>query len=272
MQPWDIDEDFRWLVDDVLACGSFRQVRNGATTAAFGRTLRHDMRSGFPILTTRRIYTAGVFGELAAFLEGSTSLARFKELGCNYWDTNAAQWQGFDGDDLGRIYGAQWREFRTYDRRVDQLDQLVSGLKHDPHGRRHLLTTWNPAELGEMCLPPCHVLAQFFVSKLGLSCLVYMRSVDLCLGLPSDLVLYGLLQELVAQTVGLRSHELIFMLGDSHVYHGHEEPWSVQRERPQTDRPPQLILTPGVTVFDFKPEHATIVGYEPQEPVKYAFY
>jgi thymidylate synthase len=263
---WDLDEDFRFLVDDVLTNGTIRRCRNGQTTAVFGRMLRHDMRAGFPIITTRRVAWRGVFGELAAFLEGSTSLRRFKELGCNYWDMNAKEWPQHDGDYLGRIYGAQWRNFGG----VDQLVQLVSGLVTDPHGRRHLLTTWNPGELGDMCLPPCHLTAQFFQSRQGLSCTVYMRSVDLCLGLPSDLVLYGLLLHLVAHEVHTTPHELVFMLGDAHVYENHIAAWNVQRARPQTDDPPALRLLGHGSLFNFDPNQATIVNYDPQEPIKYA--
>ena len=258
----NLDADFIALVDDCLDNGSLRKGRNGDATSVFGRMIRHDMRDGFPLITTRRVSYKGVFGELAGFLEGATTEARFAELGCPYWKHNA-----FPNGELGPIYGAQWRDFNG----VDQLETLINGLHTNPYGRRHVLTTWNPADLPLMCLPPCHLLAQFFRGRDGsLSCSVYMRSVDLCLGLPSDLVLYGLLLALVAKEVGAWPKDLVFFLGDAHVYENHEELWVSQRVRriiPTYNG--RLDLDDSTTIFEFLPEQAVIRDYKCHDTIKY---
>jgi len=262
----NLDADYADLVDDTLANGEHREGRNGGFTSRFGCVLRHDLRQSFPIISTRKIFWRPVLGELAGFLRGYTSLAQFKELGCNYWDDNAEQWGR--GDYLGRIYGAQWRDWNGWH---DQLTALVQGLKVNPSSRRHLMTTWNPAELDEMCLPPCHVLTQFHVTRGMLHQTVTMRSVDLCLGLPSDLVLYGALQHLVAREVGLEPAELSFMLGDAHVYDNHDEQWQAQRGREGSWMQPAIVFAPDASLFGFHPDQATIINYQPHEAIKYAF-
>lgn len=268
MRRWTLDSDYRELVDTVLLDGWHREGRNGGFTSLFGQRLSVDMRIGFPLLTTRKIAWRGVAGELAAFLEGSTSLSRFKTLGCHYWDMNQREWRYRPDDDyLGRIYGAQWRGWQGTH---DQLDQLLSGLRHDPYSRRHILTTWNPAELADMCLPPCHLLAQFHVTKDMLHSTVYMRSVDLCLGLPSDLVLYGLLLKLVGKHVDLEPGQLTFVFGDAHVYDNHDEPWQAQREREGSWMPPAVILSSDASPLNFHPDMVTVLNYSPQEAIKYA--
>lgn len=268
MPEWKLDDDFRALVDNCIAQGEVKEGRNGKTYSVFGRMLEHDMSSGFPLLTTRRIHTRGIFGELAAFIEGATSLARFKKLGCNYWDMNAG-----GKDDLGRIYGAQWREFRSRDGWTDQLVVLLQGLLDDPYSRRHILTTWHPAELGNMCLPPCHLLNQYRVTTRGtLDSLVYMRSVDLCLGLPSDLVLYGLLLHLICKDLEYLPGKLVFALGDAHVYQNHFELWHTQRERKPSlvhGHTPALALLPTATTLSFKPDQARVLLYLPHEAMRY---
>jgi len=256
----NLDRGYAALVSRVIRHGTQRKGRNGYTTASFGEMLRHDMRDSFPVLTTRKIHVNGIFAELAGFLEGATSLKRFKELGCNYWNFNAS------GDDLGPIYGAQWRDFHG----VDQLKELTSGLKSDPYGRRHILTTWNPPEIPQMCLPPCHILNQYLVDSEGvMTSVVYMRSVDLCLGLPSDLVLYGLLHELVAKEVNQTAGELVFMLGDAHVYEQHLENWSIQSQRNAPLSDPRLAIEASNGLFDFLPEYVELQNYYPREAIKY---
>lgn len=261
MKHWTLDEDYHVLIEDVLDNGVNRTGRNGGFTSRFGEVLKHDLRCGFPIITTRKIAWRQAFGELAAFLEGATSLARFKELGCTYWEMNSN-----GKDDLGPIYGAQWRNFGG----VDQLQQLLEGLQKNPTSRRHVMSTWNPADLEAMCLPPCHLLTQFHVAKGLLHQTVYMRSVDLCLGLPYDLVLYGLLQHLVAHEVGLEPAEMTFMLGDAHVYDAHDELWQIQKYRSFASAPPVLATVMGVNLLDFQPGDATFINYEPHEAIDYA--
>lgn len=214
------------LVSDVLKNGDVRPSRVGNTISIFGAMLSIDcMEQGhFPILTQRKIFTTGVLSELAAFLRGAVTVQEFKDFGCNYWDANAAKWApniGLPAAEhiVGKIYGYQWRRWADY---LDQIKILVKSLRTEPYSRRHLLTTYDPAALEDMCLPPCHLLAQFNMRKSRqLDCAVTMRSVDLCLGLPSDIVLYATLLLLVCNETGCIPGKLTFMLGDAHVYENH---------------------------------------------------
>src|SRR5262245_20744803 len=201
----DYERDYIRLVDRAVNGGSPRFTRAGRARASFGEIIRiRELEYGFfPALTTRYMYLGPVFGELAAFLKEATMLRDFHALGCHYWDGNAAAWpanhvKAWDEMRVGKVYGAKWRDFGG----EDQLRNLVSGLVMNPEGRRHVMTTWDPAER-DQCLPPCHILSQFFVDENRLSLAVYMRSVDLCLGLPSDVVLYAGLLVLVAKEVEL---------------------------------------------------------------------
>lgn len=262
---------YKELVDTAYKVGDLRQTRVGPARSCFGLGWSHNMFHGFPILTTRQIFWRPVLGELAAFLQGEDHVEHFKALGCHYWDADAKRWDV--GGYLGRIYGVQWRDWRNiHGEHYDQLQALVDGLKADPFGRRHILTAWNPGELEEMALPPCHILAQFYVkanedSPPSLHCCVYMRSVDLCLGFPSDVVLYAMLLSLVAQEVGMQPHILRFFLGDAHIYENHVETWEQQRER----RPhilPTMELN-GTTLFEFDPDKPTLELYDHHGVLKY---
>lgn len=262
------ERDYLHLVETVTKTGRHRESRAGRTLQLFGTTLTADLRFGFPMLTTRKMYPRGVLGELAAFLKGASHVSEFHEQGCHYWDQDAARW-GKDGY-VGRIYGVQWRRWAApAGKSLDQLVQLVTGLATDPYGRRHILTAWNPGELDDMCLPPCHIFAQFNVgSDQSLDCIVYMRSVDLCLGLPSDLVLYASLQHLIAQELNLRAARLTFMMGDSHIYENHLDAWSVHRQRqpgilPRWDNPRDNRL------FRFNPDRVAFANYSPHKAIKY---
>lgn len=268
--------EYLQLLERVVDVGDDRPSRVGMTRSVFGASfsttcLAHGY---FPLLTTRRVYTKGVLGELAAFLKGADKLQDFKDFGCNYWDHNAMQWGPNkklppEKMTVGRIYGVQWRDW-NYEH--DQLRELVKGIKHDPYGRRHILTTWNPSELHEMCLPPCHILAQFYVDSTGgLSVNVYMRSVDLCLGLPSDIILYAALLLLVAKETDLKPYKLSFAFGDAHIYHPHFANLTVQLNR-HPGKLPTYTLAPEASLFDFKPEQLTINNYQPQEPLHYELF
>lgn len=268
------EQDYIALVNQVIESGESRSSRVGTTSQMFGTQLVIDELAAnrFPLLTTRKMFPAPIFGELAAFLRGSSSLATFKELGCNYWDDNAKAWPinaGLtDPNDmyLGRIYGVQWRYWNN---QVNQLQKLTTGLEKDPFGRRHIITAWNPAELHEMCLPPCHILAQFNVARnLELDCMVTMRSVDLCLGLPADVVLYATMSAIVAQQTGYAPGRLIFSMGDTHVYHAHLKSWQEQCKRPIQELP-FFALKEKTTVDNFLPSNIEIVDYNPASPIKY---
>jgi thymidylate synthase len=268
-----VDTVYRHLIASVLRNGEERPSRAGTTVGVFGAGIVIPMSIEFPLLTTRRLYPKGVIGELAGFLQGSILLKTFKDFGCNYWDANAAAWPANEGlpieqHAVGRIYGTQWREWNGV---YDQLKALVNGIKHDPYSRRHILTTWNPSELHEMCLPPCHLLAQFYVLKGRLSCLVYMRSVDLALGLPSDIILYGLLLSLVAQDCDLAVGNLQFTFGDAHIYADHED-LLVQQISREPKPGAVLQLAPTASTFTFTPSDVEILNYEPREPISYAFH
>ena len=262
---------YQELLGQVVKHGARRHSRAGPTRSIFGQlSLSLSMEdSVFPLLTTRRIHFLPVLGELAAFLRGATDLATFKRFGCNYWDANAAAWR--NPGDVGRIYGAQWRDWITPDGgRVDQLVVLIEGLRNEPESRRHILACWNPGELHEMCLPPCHIIAQFNVEHAELDCCVYMRSVDVCLGLPSDMVLYGALLALIAQRIGRNPRYLTFFFGDCHVYENHVQTAKQQLER-EAFPLPTFELRPTCDIYRFKPEDIIIHGYRPAESLKYPF-
>lgn len=271
------ERNYLQLVHDVCMFGTERPSRVGPTLQVFGAVLRISAlrTEHFPLLTTRKMHTRGVFGELAAFLKGATLLKQFKAEGCNYWDDNAFKWSANEHrtqDDykVGRVYGAQWRNWEGDDdfQGLDQIAVLVAGIKADPMGRRHLITAYNPAELHLGCLPPCHLMAQFNVDKVFLDCMVTMRSVDLCLGLPSDIVLYAALLVLVARAAGYRPGTLIFSMGDAHVYSNHIEPFEAQLQR-ETFKLPTYNLQPLSTIDNFSADDLEIIGYQHNMAIKF---
>lgn len=263
------------LVEDVIAYGAARESRAGNTISLFGIVLRINClaQGKFPILTQRKIFTGGILGELAAFLRGATDLKTFKELGCNYWDANAANWapnEGVPADEqsVGLVYGYQWRKWQGA---LDQIQELVKSLKHNPYSRRHLLTTYNPAALDKMCLPPCHLLAQFNVRESKqLDCIVTMRSVDLCLGLPSDIILYATLMLLLCNATGYTAGQLTFMLGDTHVYQNHVETFQEHRDRDMQPLP-AFKLADDATLSNFVPADLELINYQHSGVLSYAF-
>jgi thymidylate synthase len=270
------EDNYFALLDKVLVTGSERPSRVGDTVSLFGTTLEVPELEwgGFPLLTTRKMQTKGQLAELAAFVRGAEDLATFKKFGCNFWDDNAAKWSRNsllteNKYQVGRVYGVQWRDWNGVH---DQLQALVQNIKQDPYGRRHILTTWNPSELNDMCLPPCHILAQFYVTyDKRLECQVYMRSVDLCLGLPSDVVLYAALLVLVANEVDLEPGRLLFSFGDAHIYKGHLEQLYEQLGRiPGVC--PTYELRPGTRLLNFQPDDIVFHNYIHAEKIEYALY
>ena len=269
-----IDRAYNTLCHNVLDYGYLRPSRVEDTYSLPGLRIQTSLAElEFPILTSRQIFYKGVLGELAAFLQGATMLRDFEHHGCNYWAHNAGQWKKNYGKEktnwaVGRIYGAQWRNWGCTN--LDQLRMLVNGLKTDKYGRRHILTTWNPEELDDMCLPPCHLLTQFYARQENyLDCVVYMRSVDLALGLPSDLVLYGALLLLVAKEVDMVPGRLIMQFGDAHIYVPH-----IEQLREQINRPVKLhgavpVLATNASLFNFEANQLTFANYSPQEAIKY---
>lgn len=268
------EENYFTLLHKVLGEGELRKSRVGDTISIFGASIEvPDLTwDSFPLLTTRQMSPSGVLGELAAFIRGADDLATFKKFGCNYWDYNAGQWMPntdvpLADQKVGRIYGVQWRD---WNRKYDQLAVLVNGIEADPYGRRHILTTWNPSELVEGCLPPCHIMAQFYVTTAGyLDCMVYMRSVDLCLGLPSDVVLYAALLILLAKRTGYLPGMLKFSFGDTHIYANHVKALQEQLQR-TPEYAPEYVLDTDSTLFTFQPEDLNFIDYKPHERISYA--
>ena len=267
----NIDEAYKELVMRVLIDGFNVPSRVGDTLMCPGLSLKVDkVYESFPIITTRKIYWRGVMGELAAFIRGADTLAEFERAGCKYWKHNAEQWDRNEGlapdkYKVGKIYGYQWRYWG--ESKLDQLKMLIDGLKKDPFGRRHVLTTWNPEQLDDMCLPPCHLLCQFIMANDGLHCVVYMRSVDIALGLPSDLVLYGMLHQLVAQEINTTPFSLTFQFGNAHIYEVHRKQLMQQIMRIPVSDCPKAFSEKGL--FDFEAHKVDIMHYYPKETITY---
>lgn len=258
-------KEYTALIARVMQRGIDRETRAGRTKSIFGESISTNVSRHFPIITTRDLPYKPVLGELAAFLTGSRAVETFAHFGCNYWSPNAEAWKPGAGD-VGKIYGHQWR---AWNGELDQLTQLVEGIRDDPTSRRHVLTTWNPSDLGDMCLPPCHILAQFNVEEDEIDCIVYMRSVDVCLGLPSDFVLYGALLALIASEVGRKPRQLTFFFGDCHIYANHFKSALGQLGRSPTTRP-MYVLDPLAGIHNFRPEQIVLAGYKPWPAMKYA--
>ena len=263
------------LLTRILDEGVERTDRTGTgTLSVFGHQMRFDLAAerggGFPLVTTKKVHTRSVFGELLWFLRGDTNVRWLQERGISIWD----EWADESGD-LGPVYGAQWRSWPTPDgRHVDQLAQVVENLRRDPHSRRHIVSAWNVADIPDMALAPCHALFQFYVAPDPdggpdrLSCQLYQRSADVFLGVPFNIASYALLTHMVAQVTGLRVGDFVHTLGDAHLYLNHLEQARLQLTR--EPRPlPTLVLDPSVTELDaFDLEHIEVAGYDPHPVIK----
>jgi len=264
---------YKRLLHAVLDEGLVKNTRNGPTLQTFGKMITiRDLKLGkFPILTSRKMFYKPVLGELAAFLRGATLLQTFKHFGCNYWDANANAWSYNKGrpesqKEIGNLYGAKWREYNG----VDQLARLVQGLIDDPMSRRHVLTTFDPSETYQ-CLPPCHLLAQFNCTGGGdLDCVVYMRSVDLIHGLPSDIILYAALMVIVANQIGGAPGKLVFALGDAHIYENHQKLIYEYLERQSLDLP-YYTFNKKATIDTFIPDDLDVLEYKHGERIDFPF-
>ncbi|WCJ58115.1 thymidylate synthase [Fontisphaera persica] len=249
----------------VLEKGKFRPDRTGVGTyAVFGAQARFDLREGFPLLTTKKLHVKSIIYELLWFLRGDTNVRWLQERGVTIWD----EWAGPDGS-LGRIYGAQWCDWRRPDgTSVNQINEVIEEIRTRPNSRRLIVSAWNPGELDQMALPPCHALFQFFVMDGELSCQMYQRSADLFLGVPFNIASYALLTMMVAQVTGLKPGEFIHTFGDLHLYANHLEQARLQLTR--EPRPlPRMRLNPEVkNIHDFKYEDFVLEGYDPHPPIK----
>ncbi len=253
------------LLQTVLETGTYRDDRTGTGTySIFGAQARFSLHPDFPLLTTKKLHLRSIIHELLWFIQGNTNIAYLKANKVSIWD----EWADNNGD-LGRVYGAQWRNWAAPDgTHVDQLSEVIEALKHNPDSRRHIVCAWNPGELRHMALPPCHALFQFYVANGELSCQLYQRSADIFLGVPFNIASYALLTMMVAQVCDLRAKEFIHTFGDLHLYANHVEQAKEQLSREL--RPlPQMRLNPNVTTIDgFTFEDFELLNYDPHPAIK----
>jgi len=252
------------LLEDILANGVRRGDRTGVgTLGVFGRQMRFDLAQGFPLLTTKALHRRSIILELLWFLRGDTNVRWLQERGVRIWD----EWADEAGE-LGPVYGRQWRSWAAPDGRViDQIAGVVEMLKTNPYSRRHVVSAWNPADVDDMALPPCHCLFQFFVADGRLSCQLYQRSADVFLGVPFNIASYALLTLMMAQATGLQPGEFVHTLGDAHLYLNHVDQAKLQLSR--EPRPlPTVRLAAKRDLFDFELEDVAIEGYRPHPKIE----
>jgi thymidylate synthase len=255
---------YQELMQRIFAEGVETQDRTGVgTLSVFGHQMRFDLRSGFPLLTTKKLHLRSIVYELLWFLRGDTNVKYLHEHGVSIWD----EWADEHGE-LGPLYGRQWRSWPTPDGgTIDQIAQVLAAIRRDPHSRRLIVTAWNPADIDKMALPPCHCLFQFHVANGRLSCQLYQRSADVFLGVPFNIASYALLTLMTAQISGLVPGEFIHTLGDAHLYRNHLEQARLQLSRPLRALP-TMRLNPAVKdLFDFRGEDFVLEGYEPHPPI-----
>ena len=248
------------LLNRILTEGTQKGDRTGTgTLSIFGHQMRFDLRDGFPLLTTKKLHLKSIIYELLWFLRGDTNVHYLQEHGVRIWN----EWADENGE-LGPVYGHQWRSWPDYKGgTIDQIKNVVEMIKHNPDSRRMLVTAWNPAEVEDMALPPCHCLFQFYVADGRLSLQLYQRSADSFLGVPFNIASYALLLQMIAQVTGLEAGEFIHTTGDTHLYLNHLEQAKLQLTR--EPRPlPKMKINPDVKdIFDFKYEDFELIGYDP---------
>ena len=253
------------LLSHVMENGTDRMDRTGTgTRGLFGYQMRFDLAEGFPMVTTKKLHKKSIIHELLWFLAGDTNIKYLQENGVRIWD----EWADADGD-LGPVYGKQWRRWEGPEGAViDQVSKTVDAIKNNPYSRRHIVSAWNPSDVDDMALPPCHCLFQFFVApsqdggKDKLSCQLYQRSADIFLGVPFNIASYALLTHMMAQVCDLEVGDFVHSFGDAHIYHNHFEQVELQLTR-EPMKLPRLKINPDVkNLFDFKYEDFKILGYK----------
>jgi thymidylate synthase len=276
------------LMERVLREGIDKSDRTGTgTRSVFGHQMRFDLAEGFPMITTKKLHLKSILHELIWFISGDTNIRYLCQNGVRIWDdwpfatySKSADYDGIDmkefaariasdadfaakWGDLGPVYGFQWRFWPGPNGPVDQLRDVLEGIRSNPDGRRHIVSAWNPGYIGQMALPPCHAFFQFYVADGKLSCQLYQRSADIFLGVPFNIASYALLLHMMAQDLGLQVGDFVHSLGDAHIYSNHTDQVRLQLSRDL--RPlPTLSLNPSVkSLFDFRYEDVELVGYDP---------
>ena len=258
-------EQYHQLLRLVLEKGRFKSDRTGTGThSVFGAQERFDLRDGFPLVTTKKVHLRSIIHELLWFLKGETNVGYLRDNKVTIWD----EWADEEGN-LGRVYGAQWRDWRKPDgSSIDQIGEVVAQIRANPDSRRLVVSAWNPGELNLMALAPCHALFQFYVQDGELSCQLYQRSADLFLGVPFNIASYALLTMMVAQVTGLKPGEFVHTFGDLHLYSNHLDQAREQLAR-ECRQLPRMVLNPAVkNLEDFRFEDFTLEGYDPHPAIK----
>ena len=248
------------LINHVLNEGNDKSDRTGTgTRSVFGYQMRFDLENSFPLLTTKKIHFKSIIYELLWFLNGDTNIKYLNENGINIWN----EWADENGD-LGPVYGYQWRSWPSKTGgKIDQISQLIEQLKMNPDSRRHIVSAWNPSDVDEMALPPCHCLFQFYVSQGSLSCQLYQRSADIFLGVPFNIASYSLLTIMIAKILNLKPGEFIHTFGDAHLYNNHFDQAREQIQRKPKISPKIKILSSPDSIFDFQYNDFVLEDYNP---------
>ena len=253
------------LLQDIMDNGVVRNDRTGTgTKSVFGRQMRFDLSEGFPLLTTKKVHLKSIIYELLWFIKGDTNIKYLNDNGVRIWD----EWADADGN-LGPVYGKQWRSWAAPDgRSIDQLSQVIDTIRNNPESRRMIVCAWNPADVDNMALPPCHCFFQFYVADSRLSCQLYQRSADMFLGVPFNIASYSLLTMMIASVCGLQPGEFVHTTGDTHIYLNHFEQVREQLSR-QPRALPTMKINPSVkSIFDFRYEDFELEGYDPWPTIK----
>ena len=258
-------KSYQALLRMVLEQGRPKGDRTGTgTLSVFGAQVRFDLQEGFPLLTTKKLHLRSIIHELLWFLKGDTNIGYLRKNGVSIWD----EWADAEGN-LGRVYGAQWCDWRTADgRSIHQINEVIESIRNNPDSRRHIVSAWNAGEIDQMALAPCHALFQFFVLDGELSCQLYQRSADLFLGVPFNIASYALLTLMVAQVCGLKPGTFVHTFGDLHLYTNHLDQARLQLTR-EPRALPQMELNPKVSdIHDFVYEDFQLKGYDPHPGIK----
>lgn len=253
------------LLKKIMDEGVVKGDRTGVgTKSIFGHQMRFNLSEGFPLLTTKKLHLKSIIYELLWFIKGDTNIKYLNDHGVSIWD----EWADENGE-LGPVYGAQWRRWKTADgREIDQLSELMEQLKNNPNFRRLIISAWNVGEIEKMALPPCHSLFQFYVAEGRLSCQLYQRSADTFLGVPFNIASYALLTMMIAKVLGLQPGDFVHTLGDTHIYLNHFEQVKEQLGRTPRSLPKMIIEGDQKSIFDFKYEDFKLVDYNPYPSIK----